>query len=157
MIHLQRLSIDDWEYVLQLEVMASSPLYFAYDTKEQIEEYFRLSTIYAVCLDTIRIGSVSYLLEDDDTAEIGGLIIEANYRGHGYGGKAVKELIALLPHIRRFYLLTHPKNSAAVISYLEIGFEIAGWKDNPFNDGQPRIQLEFIHDQKSFLHDEHQK
>ena len=53
----------------------------------------------------------------------------------------MKKLLELVKG-NQVYMITHPKNIAAIILYLKNGFEIASWKENCYGDGEPRLILQ---------------
>jgi ribosomal protein S18 acetylase RimI-like enzyme len=88
--------------------------------------------------DTV-IGSFAFEVINDQV-EIKQLIVVPEYQNKGYGDKIAKELLRINDG-KKVWLVTHPQNTVAIILYLKNNFEIAGWKDNYYGNGQPRLIL----------------
>lgn len=63
------------------------------------------------------------------------------YQRKGVGRKMMNKLLKLVKG-KKVRLVTHPKNAPAIILYLKFGFQIYGWKNDYYGDGQPRLLLE---------------
>lgn len=83
------------------------------------------------------IGSFSFI-EKNNEVEIKQLMVLPRFQGKGYGEKLVINLLNIVKG-KKVWLVTHPKNTPAIITYLKAGFVIHGWKDNYYGDGQPRL------------------
>lgn len=86
------------------------------------------------------IGSFSYKDDKNGQIEVLQVAIVPQHQGKGHGKKIVKYLLDLVKG-KPVWLVTHPKNTPAIITYLKSGFVISGWKDNYYGDGQPRLIL----------------
>jgi ribosomal protein S18 acetylase RimI-like enzyme len=73
--------------------------------------------------------------------EVKQIIVLPKYQGHGYGTIIVKKLLDLSKGYKT-WLVTHPKNTRAIILYLKNGFQITAWKANYYGDREPRIVLQ---------------
>lgn len=66
------------------------------------------------------------------------IAVVKNFKKRGVGKQMVKEFIAIAKG-RRAYIFTNSKNTAAIILYLKLGFEIYNWKEDYLGDGIPRV------------------
>jgi ribosomal protein S18 acetylase RimI-like enzyme len=46
--------------------------------------------------------------------------------------------------IKPVHLVVHPKNVGALLLYLKCGFEMYGWDENYYGDGQPRLLVKRV-------------
>jgi ribosomal protein S18 acetylase RimI-like enzyme len=95
-------------------------------------------------------GSETYILYDgnpvgffafehhDKGVEIKAIVVHPEKQGVGYGRFMMEKIIELTKGFTK-YLVTHPMNSSAIIFYLKSNFQIYGWKDNYYGDGEPRL------------------
>ena len=77
----------------------------------------------------------------ESLAHVNDLTIKPEYQNQGLGSKGMEFLLDRLKNIPKIELVTHPKNNPAIRLYLKFGFEIEGWKDNFYGDGEPRLIL----------------
>lgn len=73
--------------------------------------------------------------------EIKQVLILPAYQRKGYGAQLFRHMLAAIGP-ERVWLVTHPKNTPAILLYLKEGFRISGWNENYYGDGQPRLILE---------------
>ena len=106
----------------QKEYLQGSETYIAYDTQEAI-------------------GFFAFKQKGEDIELLSIAVTPSNQR-KGYGTIMMKKLFEQNKN-KIIHLVTHPKNSSAIIYYLQFGFEIYGWKENYYGDGQPRLLLKF--------------
>ncbi len=104
---------------------------------EDTISYLTGSEIYLAYEGDEMIGSFSFI-EKNGEVEIKQLLVLPQYQGKGYGRELVKESLNLVKG-KRVWLVTHPKNTPAIITYLKAGFIINEWKENYYGDGQPRL------------------
>jgi ribosomal protein S18 acetylase RimI-like enzyme len=104
---------------------------------ENTVEYLQGCEIFFVYEDDKPIGSFSYK-EVDGQVEVVQVALLPPYQGKGYGKKMVEYLLNLVKG-KPVWLVTHPKNTPAIITYLKSGFVLTEWKDNYYGDGQPRL------------------
>ncbi len=101
-------------------------------------------------------GSESYILYDEDAPagffafkkdqdgiEVKAIVVDPEKQGKGYGRAMMRKLLELTAG-NKLHLVTHPKNTSAIVFYLKSGFEIYGWKDNYYGDGEPRLLLKYM-------------
>lgn len=109
------------------------------DVQEQVS-YLRDSETFIAYKDKKPVGFLSFKVKGDDV-EIKTMVVIPEYQGQGLGQQMMK-LIKKLTHNKEVTLVTHPKNSQAIIFYLKCGFEICGFVDDYFGDGEPRLKLQ---------------
>ncbi len=107
---------------------------------EELVEYLKNSEVFIAYEKNKPIGFIAYE-SNANMAEIKSVAVIPKYQGKGFGKKMVKSILEMID-TPRIVLVTHPKNSAAVAVYLKCGFNIVGWKDNYYGDGEPRLLLE---------------
>lgn len=108
------------------------------DEKDQID-YLKDCEVYIASEGVIPVGFFAYRVNENDT-EVYSVTVTPKYQGKGIGKAMMQKLFELVDgHTIR--LVTHPKNTNAIIFYLKSGFTISGWKDNYYGDGEPRLLL----------------
>lgn len=95
---------------------------------------------FVVYNQKVPIGFIAFE-EKDNGIEIYSLGVLPEYQGKGFGGLLLKKILNLAKS-NRLFLLTNPQNSQAICFYLKYGFQICGWKDDYYHNGQPRLLLE---------------
>lgn len=106
--------------------------------QEQID-YLQGSDAYILYESDTPVGFFS-LKKIDDDFELRSIVVVPEKQGKGLG-TAMMEKILKLTKGKNIHLATHPRNPGAIRFYLKFGFEIFGWKDNYYGDGQPRLLL----------------
>ncbi len=106
--------------------------------QEQIS-FLRGCDVYMLYESDMPVGFFA-LKKNGDGIELDAIVVIPEKQGKGYG-KAMMDKILKLTKGNIVHLATHPRNTGAIIFYLKFGFEIYGWKDNYFGDGQPRLLL----------------
>jgi ribosomal-protein-alanine N-acetyltransferase len=102
-------------------------------------DYLQNSEIYVAYEGVKTIGFIAY--EDkQDSVEIISLAVIPEYQKKGIGKLLLNQILDGLKG-RKIHLVTHPRNTPAIILYLKLGFEIYGLKENYYGDGQPRLLL----------------
>lgn len=143
---------QDWELVRDLEKAAGSvsPRFFlAYNTEQEIKDYLQKCKVFFVVKDNQPIGTVAYTSKGPGYVSVDGLAILPQYAGKGYGTEAMKWVLDQIKDAEKIDLVVHPHNGGAIRIYLKLGFQIEGWKDNYFGDGEPRLKLTFKTDRPS--------
>lgn len=110
------------------------------DVQEEVD-YLKDGEVYIAYSDEVAMGYIAYKPSTQNSAEIIALAVLPDHQGKGVGRKMIAEVIDLLKG-SRIHLVTHPKNSSAIILYLKSGFVITGLKQDYYGDGQPRLILE---------------
>jgi ribosomal protein S18 acetylase RimI-like enzyme len=62
------------------------------------------------------------------------------YQNKGIG-KVLLEAFLKEVETAKVHLLTNPRNTPAIVFYLKHGFILSAWKDNYYENGQPRVLL----------------
>ncbi|MDO8627465.1 MAG: GNAT family N-acetyltransferase [Candidatus Diapherotrites archaeon] len=140
-ISLVKAYMKDWQKILEFEKASKSKLYSNFETEKEIKKYLEKSRIYFVKFGKQIIGTTSYKT-DNNSACIDGLIISPEQRGKGYAKIVIHLILEKIKNYKKAYLMVHPQNSTAIIIYLKEGFKITKWKNNYFDDNEPRLLLE---------------
>ncbi len=106
--------------------------------QEQID-YLQGSDVYILYDNDVPVGFFAFKKENDGI-EVKVIVVIPEKQGKGYGKAMMKKLFELT-NGKIIHLVTHPKNTSAIVYYLKSGFEIYGWKDNYYGDGEPRLLL----------------
>ena len=140
-IFLVKAKLDDWQKVLEFERSSKSKLFAAWQTEAEVKKYLSNSEVYFIKLGEEFIGTVSFKSKNT-SVEMDGLIVSPLYRGKGYAKFAFNLIMKKVKKFKRAHLKVHPQNTSAVLTYLNEGFQIVGWEENPFGDNEPRLLLE---------------
>lgn len=105
-------------------------------------DYLKNCHVYLAFVDNAPVGVLAYEKKGDGI-EVKQIIVLPEYQGKGHGRLIVKKLIDLTKG-HHVWLVTHPKNTAAIVLYLKHGFEITEWKANYYGDGEPRLLLKKV-------------
>jgi ribosomal-protein-alanine N-acetyltransferase len=124
-------SIDNAAFNREFDLKAKS-------IDEEID-YLKNCEIYIAYENEKAVGFIAYE-NKKDLIEIMSLAIIPDYQRKGIGKLLLCHVLDIL-NGKRIHLVTHPKNSPAIILYLKNGFEIYGLKENYYGDGQPRLLL----------------
>lgn len=108
------------------------------DVDEQAS-YLKDCEVYVAYDKSTPIGFFAYKV-DGDKVELKTTAVIPEYQNRGFGKRMTAKFLELTKG-NTIYTVTHPKNTPAIILYLKFGFQIYGWKDNYYGDGQPRLQL----------------
>lgn len=106
-------------------------------TVKEETDYLKNCEVYIAYENEKPIGLVGYETKED-FVEILLLAVIPEYQKKGLGRKLMSFAMDKIKD-KEIRLVTHPKNTPAIILYLKSGFEISGWKDNYYGDGQPRL------------------
>lgn len=110
----------------------------ARSVKEEVD-YLQNSEIYVTYEGVKIIGFIAYK-DKQDSVEIISLAVVPKYQKKGIGKLLLTHILSILKR-RKIHLVTHPRNTPAIILYLKLGFEIYELKENYYGDGQPRLLL----------------
>jgi len=102
-------------------------------------DYLKNSEIYMAYETKRAIGFVAFE-KRKDAIEVMSLAVIPEYQKKGIGKSLLGHALDKLAG-RKIHLVTHPRNTPAIILYLKLGFEICGLKENYYGDGQPRLLL----------------
>lgn len=75
-----------------------------------------------------------------DEVELKTMAIIPEYQGRRQGRDMLEKFLEINDSYN-CWLVVHPKNSIALKLYFKNGFEIDGWKENYYGDGQPRLAM----------------
>lgn len=138
--------------IIKVDSIKEADILFALDNKAFHRDFDLPSRNVAEQIDYLQ-GSDVYMLYDEDEPvgflafkkenngiEVNAIVVTPEKQGKGYGKAMMKHLLELTAG-NTLHLVTHPKNISAIIYYLKSGFEIYGWKDNYYGDGEPRLLL----------------
>jgi ribosomal protein S18 acetylase RimI-like enzyme len=141
-LNLKRAAIEDIDRFLDLEKLAAGTLIYSAmtDRKDALDEISK-NTVYLIEKDGEIVGDISYEIRDGKTAYISGFMVDPRFQGQGVGRQAMAMIMEELKGMEKIELVTHPRNTKALMLYLSLGFEIERWKDNYFGDGEPRVSL----------------
>ncbi len=141
-IVFKRAAEDDWGAVSALEKdVSANQCYFPITEEEKVKEYIRKSHVFLIQSKGKTIGTISYELKGEDSADLDGLTVSPDFQKHGIATKAMEFVMGKLKGIKQITLAVHPKNTPAIKLYLNFGFQITGWKENYYGDGEPRLIL----------------
>lgn len=140
--------------IRKVSLFSNKKLFFEMDNKafirsydlparsiEEESHYLEKSEVYIVFESEKPIGFFAFE-NQGEKVEIKTVVVLPEYQNQGYG-KVIMVKIKELTKPKPIILVTHPKNINALVVYLKSGFEIYGWKDNYYGDGQPRLLLTF--------------
>ena len=141
-ITLQRATLDDIETFIDIEKTGLGlQTYSTMTEKDEVEKIITNSEVYLIKKEGVVAGNVSFEIKSPEHAYIDGLILKPEFQGQGIAREAMNLIMEKVKDYKRIDLVTHPKNTKAIMLYLSLGFEIEAWKDNYFDDGEPRIVL----------------
>jgi diamine N-acetyltransferase len=127
-ITLEPVAAHNWRAVSKLEVspeqreFVADPNFYlalcAYDPP--------LWNPLAILADGVVVGFLMWAIDSGDgSAWLGGIMVDRQHQGRGYGGRAVQAAITLLARdhqVLHFALSYHPKNLVALRLYSRLGF-----------------------------------
>lgn len=110
-------------------------------SEDELVHYMVGSHIFIGFENTVPVGAIVYKVQGSEI-EITLLAVLPTHQRKGYAKQLLNHVLALQSN-KKVWLVTHPKNSAGIITYLKSGFVIKMFKDNYYGDGEPRIMLEY--------------
>lgn len=127
-ISLVPVNKDNWRDIAVLEVKEEQSEYVASGSYYLcLCNYDGLWNPLAIQLDDQIIGFMMWAIDDDDNScWLGGITIDKEYQGLGYGKAAVKEALEVLSKehsYKNFALSYNPENKGARHVYTSLGFE----------------------------------
>ena len=145
MIELKKLTWDNWEECINLEVTKEQNNFVASNRYSLAQSYIHLTNdktppfSYAIYKDNVMVGYTLYFYceadeddpEDEACYSICRLMIDKRYQGNGYGRQA---MLKILEHIKTFphgkadivVLSYEPENTVAKKLYESLGFVETG-------------------------------
>ena len=143
-ISFKKITIDDVDDFLALErTVDGSIIYSAMTDRQEAVEEITKNTVYFIKKDNNVVGNISYEIKGLKIPYISGLMVAPQFQGQGIGKQAMVIILEELKDLgmETIELLTHPRNTKALMIYLSLGFELSGWEDNYFGDGEPRVKM----------------
>lgn len=141
-ITLRRATHGDLKTLLALEKSVScSTTYSGIADEKEMEEEIRDNVVYLIEKDGVAVGSIEYQRKTPDHAYVSGVVVNPDFQGQGIAREAMERILKELEGTKQIDLVTHPRNTPALMLYLSLGFTIESWKDNYYGDGEPRILL----------------
>lgn len=143
-ISFRKITIDDVDDFLALErTVDGSIIYSAMTDRQDAIEEIAKNTVYFIEKDNNIVGNMSYEIKGLKIAYISGLMVSPQFQGQGIGKQAMVAMLKELKDLgmETIELVTHPRNIKALMIYLSLGFELSGWEDNYFGDGEPRVKM----------------
>jgi ribosomal protein S18 acetylase RimI-like enzyme len=131
---------SDWEALKKIENTASSKFFHALKEEKEIKEYIKKSDVFFITLKNNIVGTISLENKGENIFNFNGLTVKKSLQRKGIGSWAVRNVLKGYDH-KKTTLVVHPQNTPAIIIYLKAGFVIKEWKENIFNDGEPRLFL----------------
>ena len=133
---------SDVDAYIQLELTRDNLLtYKSLTGHDEALEQIKTSRNYFIQDGGNIVGSISYKIIDDETAEIDGVLVRPESEGKGYAKAALKLLLPQLNDYTNVFLMTHPDNPRSIHLYSQFGFNAAGRIENYFGDGEPRLKM----------------
>ncbi len=139
MVHLERLTVDNWRQVIALDIADAQRRYIItpsvlYGVAEV--QFHPTYTPYAIYNDEAIVGFAVYGHPPDDPTHwwIPLILVDRHHQGKGYGRAAMQQIIQRIQQqasdCRQITLTYEPTNVAAEHLYLSLGFEMTGELDS---------------------------
>ena len=138
--------------IIKVDVAKEAKVLFDLDNKAFHRDFDLPSRNIQEQIDYL-LGSDVYILYDEDNpvgffafkkdkngTEIKSIVVVPEKQGKVHGRVMMNKLLELT-NGSVIHLVTHPRNTSAIMYYLKFSFEICGWKDNYYGDGEPRLLL----------------
>ena len=137
-----RARLADAARFLALEREIDTPrLYRPAATRAAAEAEIRRTCLYFLWLGRRQVGTIAWRRCSDGSIEISNLAVRPRYRGRGCARAAMLFVLRKHARAKRFMLVTHPENAAALRLYAARGFSVRASRENFFGDGEPRLVL----------------
>lgn len=131
----------DAEILFRMDIKSfNRPFDYPAESVEQAKNYLKDCDVYLCYVGDKPIASFSYKFVKGDLVELIQMMVLPEDQKKG-AGKFMMDKFLELTKGKTIQTVTHPQNAPALILYLKYGFEIYGWKDNYYGDGQPRLEL----------------
>lgn len=144
-ISFKKASLKDAPLYAEIErrVMRKFPVtYSGIESEEEAREEIAEHTVYFIMRSGEAVGTVQYRREEKGVWCVSGLVLDPRFHGRGIGRAAMEFVLEKLKKAPAVRLVTHPRNTPAIMLYLSFGFTIRAWKNDYYGDGEPRILLE---------------
>lgn len=134
----------DLDTLFNLDVKSfNRPFDYPAKSKDDVTKYLGDAIIYLCYIKGDVVGSFSYKRKKDGSYDFLQMVVLPKYQGKGVGKYMTKKMLEKLKG-KKVYTATHPLNIPAIILYLKNGFQIYGFKDNYYGDGEPRLLLRLL-------------
>lgn len=140
-IILMEATTNDVDTYLVLEKKVSSKTYAALSSKKEFLEELQRGKIYFFKIDKQTIGHATCEIKNDGSVHLGGVAIDPEWQGRGFGRQAMKLILEIAKDAPKIDLVTHPDNFKAIKLYESLGFKIGPRIENYFGDGQLRVVM----------------
>jgi ribosomal protein S18 acetylase RimI-like enzyme len=106
-----------------------------------VKRYLSDCVVYLVKDGDTPIGYFGFHLESTSSVELKSIALLPSYQNKGIGRQMLATLFDATRG-RKIWLVVHPQNSHAIMTYLKNDFTILNWKQDFFGDGEPRLVME---------------
>jgi [ribosomal protein S18]-alanine N-acetyltransferase len=139
-IVLQRATVDDVDVFLSLEKSVIGPkTYSGIANRDEAVKEIAENIVYIIKLGDKPVGSIQYVVENDGVVYLSGLVVSPDFQGQGVARQAMEKILEIIGDVKRVYLVTHPRNISVLKISLATGFIIESWQDDFYGDGEPRL------------------
>lgn len=142
MLSYKKITVADYaEELYRMDVSAfNRPFDLPSRSAEESASYLEGCEVYFGYAGNTPVGLVAYK-KHLGRVEVKQVLVLPQFQKKGYGTLLFRHMLETIGR-ERIWLVTHPKNTPAILLYLKEGFRISGWHDNYYGDGQPRLLLE---------------
>ena len=148
-IVLQRATVADVAQYLAVERTAIGPKTYSGITDEREARWeIETNVVYFIKKGGEIAGTIQYEPGRPARAYVSGIVVMPEFEGKGVARGALHLLFKELEGIRRIDAVVHPHNVRSLRLFLSFGFIIESWKDNFFDDGEPRVVLVRIQEER---------
>jgi ribosomal protein S18 acetylase RimI-like enzyme len=106
-----------------------------------VKSYLNGCEVYMVNDNSVPIGYFGYKVGTDNSVELKSIALLPSHQKIGIGKQMLQKIFELTKD-NKIWLVVHPQNTQANMTYLKSGFVIVNWKSDFFGDGQPRLIME---------------
>jgi ribosomal protein S18 acetylase RimI-like enzyme len=139
----RRATVDDallfagLEHKITVPRLYAPALSIAQARKEIIE-----NELFFIMYDGQAIGSVAYQIRaSGGEAYLSNLAVDPAFQRRGVARQALRFFFEACAVAKRYSLVTHPENAAALGLYQSEGFVVEDRRESYFGDGEPRLLL----------------
>lgn len=144
MIKLSRARLEDSSILLEIEKTTQGlSVYSGYFSEEEISNWIKTEVVFIIKKDILVVGSISYELKDEGHVYISGLVVRPEFQKMGVAREAMNLLLDKFSDVEKFSLAVHPDNHAVGL-YESLGFKGESVVENYFGDGEPRVVMSKI-------------
>lgn len=141
-IEFRKATVADVELYIEIEKTAIGKKTYSITTdSEEVRDVIEMNEIFFIYVDNVLAGRVAYEIKNKNEAYLSDLIVMPKFQNLGIARKAALFQLDQTKEYNYVWFVTHPHNNKILTLYLPLGFTIESWKDNYFNDGEPRLVL----------------